>query len=153
MAVGNLASGYCDTAGGLYVTRGISGFGAGALNALVQISISDFTTLEERGYYFGIVGIAVGLGNGLGPLIGGALTEAAGWRWAFWFICPLALVSVIYLMLVMPGTGRKEGVGEKVGRVDWVGVGCSMVAVVLVLVGLASWVESGNIFWVVTDEY
>jgi MFS family permease len=114
--------------------RGISGFGAGALNALVQISISDFTRLEERGYYFGIVGIAVGLGNGLGPLIGGALTEAAGWRWAFWFICPLAVVAVVYLMLVMPGSGTREGWWGKIRRVDWVGVGFSMVAVVLVLV-------------------
>ncbi len=63
----------------LFAARTFTGFGAGAINALVQIAIADITTLEQRGYYFGMVGVATALGNGLGPVIGGTLTQIAGW--------------------------------------------------------------------------
>ncbi|TGJ86274.1 hypothetical protein E0Z10_g2486 [Xylaria hypoxylon] len=86
MGGGNLVSGFSGTPLQLFAARAFTGFGAGAINALVQIAIADITTLEQRGYYFGMVGVATALGNGLGPVIGGALTQTAGWQWAFWFI-------------------------------------------------------------------
>jgi MFS family permease len=64
--------------------------------------MSDITTLDQRGYYFGILGIAVALGNGLGPVIGGFPTRRFSWRCAFWFVSPLTLVAVLYLVLVWP---------------------------------------------------
>lgn len=66
MGLGNLLLGLSQTPSQLYATRAFAGVGAGAINALVQITISDITPLDQRGYYFGIVGIAVALGNGLG---------------------------------------------------------------------------------------
>ncbi|KAM3479515.1 hypothetical protein MY5147_001710 [Beauveria neobassiana] len=84
MGAGNLWSGFCTTPLQLFVSRACTGFGAGAINALVQIAIADITTLEQRGYYFGMVGMAVAFGNGLGPVVGGVLTQSFGWRWAFW---------------------------------------------------------------------
>ncbi|KAM3552825.1 hypothetical protein MY1884_007008 [Beauveria asiatica] len=85
MGAGNLWSGFCTTPLQLFVSRACTGFGAGAINALVQIAIADITTLEQRGYYFGMVGMAVAFGNGLGPVVGGVLTQSFGWRWAFWY--------------------------------------------------------------------
>lgn len=135
MGMGNLLSGFSNTPAQLYVTRAFSGFGAGALNGLIQITISDITALEQRGYYFGIMGVAVAFGNGLGPVVGGALTQMSSWRWAFWFICPLTALCVAYLWLVLPQSKAAENVWRKMGMVDWVGVGCSMTAIVLILVG------------------
>jgi len=135
MGFGNLLSGFSQTPAELYATRAFSGFGAGAINALIQITISDITELGSRGYYFGIVGVAVALGNGLGPVVGGALTEGTSWRWAFWFICPLTGVAIAYLWMVLPNSEAMENVWGKVGMVDWVGVGCSVMAIVLILVG------------------
>jgi len=40
-----------------------------------------------------IIGI-IGVGNALGPLIGGALTEAASWRWVFAVNVPLVLLAM-----------------------------------------------------------
>ena len=136
MGLGNLLSGFSQTPVQLYATRAFSGLGAGAINALVQITISDITTLHQRGYYFGIVGIAVALGNGLGPVIGGALTQYSSWRWAFWFICPLTALAVVYLALVLPRSTAPEKVWEKIKMMDWLGVFSSMTGVVLCLVSL-----------------
>lgn len=142
MGLGNLLSGFSKTAGQLYATRAFSGFGAGALNALVQITISDIVRLDHRGYYFGILGIAVALGNGLGPVVGGLLTEHISWRWAFWFICPLTMAAVGLLVLVLPGSSTEGGIGKKLRMVDWVGVVTSMAAIILMLVSYLQFLSS-----------
>ncbi|KAJ5947478.1 hypothetical protein N7466_000493 [Penicillium verhagenii] len=137
MGLGNLLSGFSQSAGQLYITRAFSGFGAGALNALVQITISDTTRLDQRGYYFGILGIAVALGNGLGPVLGGLLTEYVSWRWAFWFICPLTATAIGFLLLVLPGRSATDNIGENLKMIDWYGVVMSMVAVILILIPIS----------------
>ncbi|KAJ0421543.1 major facilitator superfamily domain-containing protein [Aspergillus carlsbadensis] len=139
MAIGNVASGFSRTPLELFATRAVSGVGAGALNALVQIAVSDYTTLEQRGYYFGLMGIATALGNGLGPVVGGVLTERAGWRWAFWVIGPLAAVAIAFLVLVLPPSrnSSRGGVWKKLRLVDWFGVVTSMAATILILVPLS----------------
>lgn len=142
MAFGNLASGFAQHPLFMFASRAVSGFGAGALNALIQITVSDLTSLELRGYYFGLIGIATALGNGLGPLLGGLLAENFGWRWSFWFIVPLALIAIIYLVLVLPpprdvrGDRGMKVIVVKLRQVDWLGVFTSATAVIAILVSI-----------------
>ncbi|KAJ5109301.1 hypothetical protein N7456_005976 [Penicillium angulare] len=137
MGIGNLLSGFSQTAGQLYVTRALSGFGAGALNALVQITTSDITRLDQRGYYFGILGVAVALGNGLGPVIGGLFAESISWRWAFWFICPLTVMAVTLLAFVLPGISAADNTLRNLKMLDWIGVLTSMIAIILILIPIS----------------
>jgi len=134
MGFGNLLSGFARTPLELYMWRALSGFGAGAIGSLVQISISDITTLEQRGHYFGIIGIFVALGNGLGPLIGGLLTQNFSWRWAFWFISPMTVVVIIILVIALPASPVTGNVYAKLKLVDWLGVVINVAAVLLILV-------------------
>ncbi|KAJ5698582.1 Major facilitator superfamily domain general substrate transporter [Penicillium macrosclerotiorum] len=138
MGLGNLLSGFCKTPTEMFVSRAFTGFGAGAINALVQIAMADITTLEQRGYYFGMMGIAVALGNGLGPVIGGILTQSIGWQWAFWFVCPLTAVAAGYFLLVWPKShstsASADQIWPKVKLVDWLGAGTSLGAIALFLV-------------------
>lgn len=137
MGAGNLVSGFCETPLQLFAARAFTGLGAGAINALVQIAIADITTLEQRGYYFGMVGAATALGNGLGPVIGGALTQAAGWQWAFWFVCPLCAMAVYYLVLVWPtssSTYARGRIWDKLKLIDWAGALASLFGIALFLV-------------------
>lgn len=134
MGLGNLFSGFAQSPGAMYASRAVSGFGAGAINALVQITISDITSLEQRGKYFGFIGVAVALGNGLGPIIGGALTQTASWRWSLWFISPMTAVAIPIIYLVLPSSRASSDMGAKLKMVDWAGVILSMAAVVLFLV-------------------
>ncbi|KAM3498341.1 hypothetical protein MY10362_008333 [Beauveria mimosiformis] len=146
MGAGNLWSGFCTTPLQLFVSRACTGFGAGAINALVQIAIADITTLEQRGYYFGMVGMAVAFGNGLGPVVGGVLTQSFGWRWAFWFVCPLCLAAIAYLSSVWPSTKRSDSgsssIRSRLKLIDWPG---AVVPIALgVLVGLLAGSDTEN---------
>lgn len=137
MGTGNLISGFSKTPLQLFAARAFTGFGAGAINALVQIAIADITTLEQRGYYFGMVGAATALGNGLGPVVGGALTQIAGWQWAFWFVCPLCAMAIYYLVSVWPtssSTYAKGRVWDKLKLIDWPGALASLFGIALFLV-------------------
>lgn len=135
MGIGNLLSGFSWAPGWLYATRAVSGLGAGAINGLVQIAISDITSLKQRGNYFGIIGIAVALGNGLGPVIGGTLTQKASWRWALWFVSPLTAVAIVILIATLPPSRVSGNMLSKMKSVDWTGVLINVLAVTLVLVG------------------
>jgi MFS family permease len=139
-----LLCGFAASPNQLFAARTFAGFGAGAINALVQIAIADVTTLEQRGYYFGMVGVATALGNGLGPLVGGTLTQKAGWPWAFWFVCPLCALAVAYLSSVWPATAAASLSGssdpsngsawDRLKLVDWTGALASLVGIAMILV-------------------
>ncbi len=50
---------------------------------------------EKAGLAGGLILGAAGLGNALGPLIGGVLTDLASWRWIFFLNVPVAAFAVL----------------------------------------------------------
>lgn len=99
-----------------------------------MIIASDITTLKERGKYNGFIGASVALGNGIGPLIGGAVTERASWQWCLWFIVPFIVCVMMLLALVIPKFTVSGNIWTKLSMIDWGGLLVSIAAVVLLLV-------------------
>jgi len=50
---------------------------------------------EKAGLAGGIVIGAAGLGNAMGPLVGGVLTDALSWRWIFFLNVPVSIFAVV----------------------------------------------------------
>ena len=99
-----------------------------------MIIASDITTLKQRGKYNGFIGAAVALGNGLGPLLGGVVTEKIGWRWVFWYDVPWIAFVAIMLGLVLPPSKVGGGMVAKAKLIDWLGLLINVAAVLMVLV-------------------
>jgi MFS family permease len=59
------------------------------------------------------------LGMSTGPLVGGALTHAAGWRLIFWLDVPLMLIAVAGL--ASAGSVNAGAHGARSRRADWIG--------------------------------
>lgn len=64
-------------------------------------SIADMIPAERRARAMGAYVTGVVLGPTIGPIAGGYLTPALGWRWAFWLMAivaaPLCLVVVLFM--------------------------------------------------------
>ncbi|KAL0254266.1 hypothetical protein SLS55_009740 [Diplodia seriata] len=101
---GSLASSLSQNVIQLIVFRAFTGVGGGGLMTVAQFIVSDVVPLRERGKYQGILGAFVALGNGVGPVIGGALasSSADGWRWIFRLNLPLSVVMVLCVVFFMP---------------------------------------------------
>ncbi|HEX8977964.1 MAG TPA: MFS transporter [Solirubrobacteraceae bacterium] len=94
-AIGAAAGALVTNFGELLVARVIQGAGAGLVSpAALAGAVSGFPP-ERRGTALGIWGASAGTANLAGPLLGGLLTVAFGWRADWWALVPLtALVAV-----------------------------------------------------------
>ncbi|KZL68639.1 mfs drug [Colletotrichum incanum] len=120
----------------LVAGRVVQGLGGGGLMALVNITIGDLFSPRERGMYFGMVGAVWGLASGIGPLIGGGLTENVSWRWCFWINLPISgaslLILAYFLRIHTPETPLLEGLIAT----DWLGTLTFTGATLTLLLGL-----------------
>ncbi|MEU8242638.1 MDR family MFS transporter [Actinoplanes missouriensis] len=93
--VGSALCGLAQDITQLIGARAVQGLGAGALYALALAVIADVVPSRERGRYQGMVAGVFGIATLAGPLIGGGLVDAAGWRWIFLINVPLGLISLM----------------------------------------------------------
>ena len=98
-----------------HVCVAVQGIGGGGIFNLATIVISDLVPLAERGTYQGLLVLAWGIAAACGPIIGGAFSENATWRWLFCelvlslYCCVCCLTSFavqtsIYLCVVSPSS-------------------------------------------------
>jgi EmrB/QacA subfamily drug resistance transporter len=78
-----------------------------------------------------ILGVA-GLGNAVGPMLGGFLTDELSWRWVFFVNLPIAAFAMIVTARKVPES-RDTGAER---HIDYGGIALVSTAIVLILVGL-----------------
>jgi EmrB/QacA subfamily drug resistance transporter len=91
---------------------------------------------ERRGAAFGIVGGAIALAAGLGPLLGGVLVGTGGWRAIFYVNLPLVAAALAIAWRAVP---RRPGVIPPTAF-DWLGA----LLLAAVLSGAAALVVEGR---------
>ncbi|KAF8995622.1 MFS general substrate transporter [Cyathus striatus] len=82
--------------------------GSSAVSSLGSATLADIFDPVERGSKMGIYYTAPLLGPALGPVFGGILTSALGWRSIYWFLSILGGISVFAFVLLFRDTFRKE---------------------------------------------
>jgi MFS family permease len=66
----------------LLVGRALQGMGAAGCNIIVKACLADKVSLQEQAENNSIFTIVAGVAYGVGPVIGGYLTQVS-WRWVF----------------------------------------------------------------------
>ena len=95
----------------LIVSRVVQGAGAGLVSpAALAGAVSGFPP-ERRGSALGIWGASAGMSNLLGPLLGGILTVAFGWRANWWALLPLTLLAATGIARLVPRIVHGDGEG------------------------------------------
>src|SRR5438132_6673275 len=119
----------------LFVTfRSVQGLGAGALFPVALAVIGDLFEPSERGKYQGFFGATFGVSSLVGPAIGGIITDTIGWPWVFYVNLPVGFVVFAVIWRLLPRT-RPAGARP---RIDYLGAGLLVAALVPILVGLTN---------------
>ena len=93
-ALASLAGGLSNSEGMLIAARAVQGLGAAIVSpAALSIVSTTFTEGAERNRALGVWGAVAGSGGAAGVLLGGMLTEWAGWEWVLWVNVPIGLAA------------------------------------------------------------
>ncbi|QEI09246.1 MFS transporter [Pigmentiphaga aceris] len=143
MAVFGLASLGAGLANGmatLIAWRVVQGMACATLYTASTAIVAHAFSETERGRAIGLLFSANGLGLAIGPVIGGLLVAAAGWRWVFLVNVPLILVG---MALCLRHVEESRGADEH-ETLDVAGLVLLAVALTALLLAIA---EGGKWGW------
>ena len=115
-----LAGALCAAAPGLgwlIAGRVLGGLGAGGLTTLTQALIGTLVPARERGRYQSYYAACIVAGSAFGPVAGGVLAGAFGWRAVFLSYLPPGLIALALIARLPPEPRPRRA------RVDLAGIG------------------------------
>lgn len=135
----SIGAAFATNSATLIVMRAALG-AAGATIAPTTLSLirQMFEVAEERERAIGVWAAAYSVGAGAGPLVGGYILQQFGWKAIFLIGLPAMLTVILLGPKILP-----EYRNTKVGGVDFLSAGISLVSVLTVILGLKMSVEYG----------
>jgi DHA2 family methylenomycin A resistance protein-like MFS transporter len=134
--IASAACGAAPTLGVLIAARAIQGIGAAMLvPASLTLLNHTFTDPRTRARAFGLWTAGASFAMSAGPLVGGLLIAAAGWRAIFFINVPLVLAGIVLAVTNAPETTRTTR-----GSIDWAG---QVLGVAMLSVLVAATIEGG----------
>jgi len=108
--LGSLLCSLAPSVGWLIAARALQACGGSMLNPVAMSIIANtFTGRVDRARAIGIWGAVQGLALGLGPIVGGALVDSAGWRSIFWINVPIVITAIVGTALFVPESRAARG--------------------------------------------
>jgi len=143
----SLLCGFSTSEEMLIAARALQG-AAGAILAPSVFSITMVTFEEgaERNKALGILGAIAGSGAAIGVLLGGILTEYAGWEWIFYINAPIG-IATFFLVRRFVAESRVEGLARHFDALGAVTVTASLMLLVygLTQANNAGWASAQTI--------
>jgi DHA2 family multidrug resistance protein len=93
----SFACGAAPTLAFILVARVLQGAGGGALQPLSQSILLESFPPEKRGVAMALFGFGVVCAPVLGPTLGGWLTDAYSWRYAFYINIPVGILAILMI--------------------------------------------------------
>ncbi|OCZ92331.1 MFS transporter [Achromobacter xylosoxidans] len=142
IALGSIACGLAQSMTQLIIFRSLQGIGGGMMIATAFAAPADlFPEAKQRVRWMALVSAAFAMASGIGPVLGGAVTQALGWRAAF-FISPIA--AAVTLFLLARYFPRIRPLHDESRKIDWLGAVLLVIAVGAPLAALELAFASGD---------
>ncbi|MEV5613044.1 DHA2 family efflux MFS transporter permease subunit [Streptomyces sp. NPDC052225] len=123
----------------LIAFRAVMGLGAAFVMPATLAVLMNVFEREEQPKAIGIWAGGVGLAIAIGPITGGLLLDHFWWGSVFLVNVPIVILAVILMIVLVP-----DSKDPKPGRIDLVGVGLSIVGLVLLVYGIIKGGDEGD---------
>ncbi len=135
----SLAAACAQSEAWLIAARAIMGIGGALMWPAVLGMTFALLPDNKAGLAGGLILGVAGVGNALGPLIGGALTEFVSWRAILFLNVPIALVAIlaVYFLIHQPRPETEDR------RIDYAGITTVSLGLVIFMVALDQVVDLG----------
>ncbi|MEM7437760.1 MAG: MFS transporter [Myxococcota bacterium] len=131
-ALFSLIGGLAPDVGVLITSRAIMGVGGALMWPAVLGMTYASVPASRAGLAGGLIMAVAGIGNAMGPLLGGGLTDSLGWEWIFFINVPVAVLAIVIIIPVVP---RDEPAAPN-ERIDYGGTALLTVGLVALLLAL-----------------
>jgi EmrB/QacA subfamily drug resistance transporter len=109
-SLGSLLCSLAPSLGWLIGFRGLQAIGGSMLNPVAMSIIANtFTDRADRAKAIGMWGSVAGLSLASGPVLGGVLVSAIGWRSIFWINVPVGLIAIALTQRFVPESPAERG--------------------------------------------
>src|SRR5204863_3469459 len=139
-AVASLLGGLAQSDTWLIIARAAQGLGAALISpAALSLVTTIFTEGAERNRALGVWGAVAGSGGAAGVLLGGMLTQWAGWEWVLFVNVPIGIAAAVLAPRILPES-RNEGERHfDVAGAAAITVGLSLLVYTMVRADKAGW--------------
>ncbi|HWF36774.1 MAG TPA: MFS transporter [Solirubrobacteraceae bacterium] len=146
-SLASLAGGFASSQVVLIIARAVQGLGAAVVApASLTIITTTFTEPAERNRAVGIWGAMGGAGGAAGVLLGGILTDIAGWRWILFINVPIGLIAAfLTVMYVAEGRASARTRSFDLAGAVSAAVGLSLLVLGIVRTDVTGWGNASTI--------
>lgn len=137
-SVGSILAGFAWSMPMMVVFRLVQGAGAGAMQPVAMIIVSDLYPARERGKVQGYLASVWAIAAVLGPVIGALIIRHASWAWVFWMNIPIGLLAAAGFLVFFHESGQHER-----HAIDIAGASTFTLAVTALLIALTEVGSSG----------
>ena len=137
--IGSAICGAAPNSKAFIVGRAIAGWGSAGVFSGCMITNQYILPLRKRPLVMGMMGAIFGISSVVGPLLGGALTDEASWRWCFYINLPTGGVAILILAIVLqlpPPVRGGTSFKQQFAQLDPLGTLCFLPGIVCLLLAL-----------------
>jgi EmrB/QacA subfamily drug resistance transporter len=138
-AVMSLVGGFAPNVLVLIGARAVMGIGGALMWPAILGMTYGIVPKEKAGLAGGLILGAAGVGQAIGPILGGALTELVSWRWTLFVNVPIAAFAMLVTFFkIHPALPPSVD-----SKIDWIGIAALSLGLLTLLFGLDQAVEWG----------
>lgn len=128
----SLAGALATSAAMIIVARVIQGVGGAMLWPCIIGILYSTVSDNQKSLAGGLLMAIAGIGNAAGPLVGGALTQFASWRWVLFVNVPVCVIAGIITYIEV----QDQKVEQAKSDIDYLGISAISVSLVALLYAL-----------------
>jgi EmrB/QacA subfamily drug resistance transporter len=142
LLVGTVGAALAPTLPALVASRAVQGLGCALVPTAVMGTLARCWPVSRRNRVMGAWGTANGIGQAVGPPVGGLLADAWGWRSIFWVLVPVTVAVLVLAVRVVPRDGGSRA------PIDVPGVGSLTLGVAALMAAITAAPQDGVPGWV-----